>query len=264
MNATDTLGHATLADSLNAACYAIRYAYIQATKNLFGITIPGEPGSGILDEYIPGEVFEFAVNAGWIPRPYEPEEDHGIPLGCYYVEDQYRECFIGLLDPSLSKLRESLEKTDAYGDEEVQKLKTELWEIILMRVGKFLVKRLKPYEQRGTEVTPEPPQTLPEAPATAMPKWAEDFKAGRVPETSADEGKALEKSFLATHKHPVYENDYLIKELCLMANVHPKQWERWRRSKIANNSVPGGHILELLERNKPARSPQKLPQRTRE
>jgi hypothetical protein len=264
MKSTDTLGHATLADSLNAACYAITCAYIQATKSLFGVTIPGEPGSGILDEYIPGEVFDFAVNAGWIPRPDEPEVDHGIPLGCYYVEDQYREWFIGLLEPSLSKLRESLEKTDAYDDEEAQKLKTELWEIILLRVGNFLVKRLKLHEQPGTEVRPEPPQTPPEAKTTAMPEWGEAFKKAQVPETSAAERIALEENFLATHKHPVYEDAYEKQELCLMANVHRKQWERWRRAEIANNSQPGKRILDLLERNAPARSPQKLPRRKRE
>jgi hypothetical protein len=234
-------------------------------QDLFGIGIPGEPTSGIYDELIPGMVYDFAVRAGWIPRPYEPEEEHGVPLGCYYVEESHQQWFMGLLEESLSELQGTLAQNDADSeDPEAGQLQTDLWNIILTRALAYRVKRLNPQAQSETSVGTKTSEPSPEHLADTMPQWAKAFKEAQVPETGPEERKALEKSFLATHKHPVYENDYLIKELCWMAYVHPKQWERWRRSKIANNSVPGGHILDLLERNKPARSPQKLPQRTRE
>jgi hypothetical protein len=263
MKASDTLGHATLADSLNAVCYAISYAYIKGTKDLFGVSIPGEPKSGIFDEYIPGEVFDVAVNAGWIPRPYEPEEDHGLPLGAYYVEEHYRDWFIGLLDESLSRLRETVSKNDD-DDEETQKLKTELWQILFLRVGDYTIKRLTPHEQPGAEVESTAPQAPTEPSTTVMPEWGAAFKAAQIPETTADERKALEKKYLATHKHPAYADAYEKQELQWMANVHRKQWERWRRCQIANDSHPGRRILDLLERNTPTKSPQKLPQRNRQ
>jgi hypothetical protein len=234
MRATDTLSHATLADSLNAACFII------ADTVLKGGPAPAFKTSGALtgfvDEYIPGQVLNLAVYAGWLPKPSEPAQGYnGGPFGHFIVDQRYKDWFIGLIEQSLSTLRDFASNDDDLG-------------VILA-----LRENVKGENAATTDAN-----------ETIMPEWGEAFKAGRVPETSAAERKALEEKFLETHKHPVYENNYLIKELCWIAYVHPKQWERWRRCEIANNSVPGGHILDLLERNKPTRSPQKLPPRKRE
>ena len=266
MKATDTLGHATLADSLNAACYTISHAYLQGMQDLFGIGIPGKPTSAVYDELIPGMVYDFAVRAGWIPRPYEPpEEEVGIELGSYHVEEAHQQWFMGLLEESLSELQGALAQNDVDAeDPEAGQLQTDLWNIILTRALAYRVKHLNPQAQSETSVGAKASEPSPERLAATMPEWGEAFKKAQVPETSAAERIAIEEHFVATHKHPVYEDAYEKQELCLMANVHRKQWERWRRAEIANNSQPGKRILDLLERNEPARSPQKLPRRKRE
>lgn len=266
MKGPDTLGHATLADSLNAACYAISHAYLWGMQDLFGIGIPGKPTSGIYGELIPGMVYDFAVNAGWIPRPYEPpEEEVSIELGSYHVEEAHQQWFMGLLEKSLSELQGTLAQNDADSeDPEAGQLQTDLWNIILTRALAYRLKRLNPQAQSETSVGTKTSEPSPEHLADTMPQWAKAFKEAQVPETSAPERIVLEENFLATHKHPVYEDAYEKQELCLMANVHRQQWERWRRAEIANNSQPGKRILDLLERNAPARSPRNLPQRKRE
>jgi hypothetical protein len=97
-----------------------------------------------------------------------------------------------------------------------------------------------------------------------MPEWAKALKESQVPETSKDERRALEEQYLGAHKNPIYGDDFLVKELSWLASVHPKQWERWRRGKIANNSEPGRRILKLLERNSPTRTLRSLKPRTYE
>ena len=234
MRATDTLAHATLADSLNAACFIIADTILKGGPRP-ALKIPGAL-IGYVDDYIPGQVLNLAVYAGWLPKPSEPEQGHnGGPFGHFIVDQRYKDWFISLIEQSLSALRDFASNDDDLGV------------ILALREN-----------VKGEIAAPT------DANETVMPEWGEAFKAGRVPETSAAERKALEKKFLDTHKHLVYEVAYLIKELCWMAYVHPKQWERWRRCKIANNSLPGKHILDLLERNIPVRSPQKLPQRERE
>lgn len=70
-----------------------------------------------LEDYIPGEVFNIAVSAGWI-EPQEVPEKKGWPLGDYIVENEQGDWFMNLLAPSLSRLRERA----AEGTEEVQQL----------------------------------------------------------------------------------------------------------------------------------------------
>ena len=248
MKPSAPLSHATLADSLNAACYAITDAFVRGTRDL-GITVPGVPTTGYFDEFIPGLVYDLAVNAGWIPQPFEPEEDCGVVLGNFYVEEVHREWFISLLHESLSKLREAASKND--NDEEAGHLRREMW-------GALLVIRAK------AALGDKYPQTLPVESVTPMPEWGEAYKAAKVPETTSDERKALEKDYLSTHKHPVYGDEYEKWELHWMANVHRKQWDRWRRCDVANNSEPGRRILDLLERNKWTKNPVNLVERKRE
>jgi hypothetical protein len=126
------------------------------------------------------------------------------------------------------------------------------------------VKRGKLKTQTETSEGAKDSDSSPQKIADTMPEWAKALKEAQVPETTPAERKALEERFLATHKHPVYEDNYEMQELNWLANVHRKQWERWRRGEIANNSQPGKRILDLLENNRPAKSPRTLPQRKRE
>jgi hypothetical protein len=254
MKATDTLGHATLADSLNAACYAITNAFIEGS-DVLGIRIPGVPTSDYFDEFIPGLVLNLAVNAGWIAPPVEAAADHGVALGRFHVEEKYREWFIGLLDESLSNLREAVSEND--NDEDAKQVRTELWNVLFESLGGTATGE---NESVGDPPTTAPPETG----SLPMPEWGEAYKAAQVPETTPAERNALEQRYLSAHKHLAYENDYEKWELAWMADVHPKQWERWRRAKIANNSIPGRKILKLLERNQPTRDPRKIRERKRE
>lgn len=105
MDSKESLEHANLRDSLNAACYEIADAIIHGA-HVLSIEIPGALGVGDVDEYIPGRVHNLAVNSGWLPKPHELEPGHGEILGDFVVDDAYRDWFIGLLADSLSDLRE--------------------------------------------------------------------------------------------------------------------------------------------------------------
>jgi hypothetical protein len=118
-----------LIDSLNAACYVITDAYIKGSRDL-GIEIPGVPTSGYFDEFIPGMVLDLAVNAGWIPRPEEPAEDHGVAFGKFYVLESFRDWFVGLLEDALSDLRHAAAKND--NDTEASRLRKGMWEALFM------------------------------------------------------------------------------------------------------------------------------------
>ena len=254
MKPTDTLGHATLADSLNAACYAITDAFIHGCGAV-GITIPGVPTSQYFDSFIPGLVLNFAVNAGWLPQPVEAPKGHGVVLGRFYVEEQYLDWFIGVLDDALTELRRAASEHD--DDEEAKRVQTPVLNILYESLGGTAT---GVEESVGDQPTTAPPETG----SLPMAEWGEAYKAALVRETTPAERTALEETFLATHKHPAYEDDYLIQELAWMADVHQKQWERWRRVEIANNSIPGRKILRLLERNQPTKDPTKIPERKRE
>jgi len=249
MDATAPLGHATLSDSLNAACISIAEAVIEGSHAL-GVEIPGVLTPGYLEEYIPGQAFNIAVNAGWLPTPHEPEDNHGIVLGDFYVEEKYREWFISLVDESLSKLREV---TSKYADdEEAHEMKKGMFDVLLAYALQHKVRKRK----GETGYSPS------DASDTLVPEWAESYKKSRLVETTPDERKALEHKYLSTNEHPVYGGKYEMQELHGMANVHRKQWDRWRRGELANNSLPGRRILALLERNEATKKA--LKERTRE
>jgi hypothetical protein len=234
MRATDTLAHATLADSLNAACFIIADTILKGGPRP-ALRIPGAL-IDYVDDYIPGQVLNLAVYAGWLPQPSNPAEGHnGGPFGHFIVDQRYKDWFIGLIEQSLSNLRASASNDDDLGV------------ILALREN-----------VKGEIAAPT------DANETVMPEWGESFRKAQVSETSAAERKALEENFLATHKHLAYKDDYLIQELAWMADVHQKQWERWRRAEIANNSIPGRKILRLLERNQPTRDSRKIPERKRE
>jgi hypothetical protein len=251
MDANDTLAHATLGDSLNAACYAIAGAVIHGSLAL-AVEIPAILDFGHVEEHIPGQVFNLAVNSGWLPRPDEPEEDYGVVLGDFYVKEEYRAWFIGLLDGTLSRLREVASKNAA--DEDAQRMQKGMQDVLLTYSLREAAHQLR------EETSPLPSETT----GTVLPSWAQSFKAAQVVGTSTDERKALEEKYLSTNPHPVYGGRYEMQELHWMAGVHRKQWDRWRQGKIANNSEPGRRILALLERNQPARSSKSLKPRKRE
>ncbi len=244
MDANDILAHATLSDSLNAACLRIAFAILSGSSTL-GVRIPGTL-SGYDEEYIPGEVLNLAVDAGWIPKPEEPGDFHGIDLGQFYVKPEFKESFIGLLATSLSHIRALAVKEDASFSFDIERAR-EGMASALLTYGMEEELKVRGKDSHCLTITPE---------------WAEVYKKSNVAETSSEERRALEARFLATHKHPVYGDKFEKQELHYMANVHRKQWDKWRRGEIANNSGPGRRILALLERSEPTRK--HLPERNRE
>ena len=74
-----------------------------------------------LDDYIPGQVFAMAVYAEIISEPPKPPEGHGVFLGDFKVEREYRDGFKRLLKDSLDELRELVtaeyESTESYWHE---------------------------------------------------------------------------------------------------------------------------------------------------
>jgi hypothetical protein len=121
------LESSTLIDNLNAACYVLTDAFIKGSEVL-GILVPGLPTSGLFDEFIPGLVLDLAVNAGWIPRPEEPDEDYGIAFGKFYVRESFRDWFMKLMDDSLSDLRQGAARNDE--DLEASRLRKGMWEVL--------------------------------------------------------------------------------------------------------------------------------------
>jgi hypothetical protein len=97
-----------LRDVLDLICYSLAAAF-----NAGGSVL--NPGVRVLteeavDEWIPGEVFNIAVSAGWVEPPEEVQEGDGPVLGDFIVKDWDRERFVSLLSRSLSVLRKRAEK----------------------------------------------------------------------------------------------------------------------------------------------------------
>ncbi|MGD1097341.1 MAG: hypothetical protein ABSB35_35820 [Bryobacteraceae bacterium] len=109
MDANARLDQATLGTTLEIACYTIADAFIDGGNVL-------DPGVSVLttevvEDGIPGHVFNLAVSAGWLPKPTEPPQD-GVELGEYTVAKEYRDEFLNLIEPTLSDLRDIAEFND--------------------------------------------------------------------------------------------------------------------------------------------------------
>ncbi|HWB86332.1 MAG TPA: hypothetical protein VG675_19480 [Bryobacteraceae bacterium] len=89
-------------DSLNAVVYAIAEALLEG-----GCRIRAEHAS----EYIPGQVFKVAVEAGWIPEPTETCSD-AVSLGDFKVSRNFRDEFIRMLDSSMLDVKEIADQND--------------------------------------------------------------------------------------------------------------------------------------------------------
>jgi hypothetical protein len=109
MDANARLDKATLGSTLEVTCYTIADAFIDGGNVL-------DPEVSVLttevvDNLIPGHVFNLAVSAGWLPNPTEPPQD-GVELGEHTVEKEYRDEFLNLIEPTLSDLRDLAESND--------------------------------------------------------------------------------------------------------------------------------------------------------
>jgi hypothetical protein len=222
--------HATLVRNLNAVCKGLGRVIDSAGLYCGPPALTHEN----VEEDIPLALHKIAVAAGWVEESVELgfedfDQGRGEFLGNVVVEESYREWFLGLVSETLADL-----KVRASANEAAQN-----------RHFKWLTDQYA----NGTD---------------SIPEWAASLKAAKVPETTPKERKDLEDKYRATYKHFHYQDRFLMKELYWMAVVHQKQWERWRRGEIDNNSQPGRRILALLEHNEQARKQKTLPPRSRE
>ncbi|MEI9977000.1 MAG: hypothetical protein WDO73_36070 [Ignavibacteriota bacterium] len=102
MKRTTELVPLEIEDSLNAVVYAIADALLEG-----GCRITTDHVS----EYIPGQVFKVAVEAGWISEPAEPSSD-AVSLGDFKVSRKVRDGFIGMLDSSMLDVKEVADQND--------------------------------------------------------------------------------------------------------------------------------------------------------
>lgn len=87
---------------LNAVAYAVADALLEG-----GSRITAEHVS----EYIPGQVFKVAVEAGWMPEPAEPSAD-AVIFGDFKVSKEFRDDFIRTLDSSMLDVKEIADQND--------------------------------------------------------------------------------------------------------------------------------------------------------
>jgi hypothetical protein len=176
-------------------------------------------------EDIPGLAYNLTVHSGMLPTPRPVNS--GVWFGDFQITTGERTRILQGMENAMSDLRR-------IGEENSTKA-------ILERLPGLIAW----WQARGVGVSRS--QSLPVH-----------------PETTARERRALEAQYLDAHPHPIYGSRFQKWELCWMANVERKQWERWRRGERSNNSVPGRKILALLERNAPARNPSSLRLRKKE